>query len=1008
MKKIVKAGVLCMISIMFMAYSGNLYAQKIYKVYTDDADMVFFDKNLNQYLPHMVRMYQRGKNLHKQIWNSDSTGFIYVPQKPVMYITDWEDDGNAGVGALPNTTVMIGMAPLNYSFFVAPSVERYAHLFGHEYTHIVMTDKYNKGDLAWRKFFGSKVAVDSRYPLSAVWSYLSAPRWYSPRWYHEGIAVFLETWLGGGVGRALGGYDEMYFRSIINERDSLYSVVGLETEGTTQDFQVGTNAYLYGTRFVNYLALRYGVDSLFKFYNRTPDSKKFFAAQFKQVYGERLRDVWEEWKGYETRHQKENIAIINEYPVTELKPLSDKPLGSMSNPLYDEESGLIYTAVYYPGDFAHICSMDANTGKRKKLMKVDGAMLYQTTYLALDKNHDRLFTTSHNNNYRGLYVYDLKKKRIVQKKNYLRFSNIVYDNAKDRLYGIFSNAGVAHIAYYDKDLTKMTILYTIPFGRSISDLDVSHDGEKLSVTIFGNGGDQTLALFNVSDLEHANFGYEEVAKMEDTNLSMFRFSSDDSKLIGSSYYTGVSNIWSVDIASKEMELLSNVNTGMFAPLQISPDTLLALRFDRDGMIPVKMGIKVINDANAIEMLGQKTFRHNPQLDHLSELKDSTVIDIAFEDVYNKIENYNSFKELRFSGAYPDISGFTDSKAFNNVTPVLGYRFVFQDKVGINRLNFHAGISPWSNNDWKNKFHFSLNWQFWGWTLDAYWNSTSFYDLFGPFRTSRKGYKVGLSYDRSYTMLAPFKWSWSAGVATYGDMDKLPLFQEISLDDGVTNMQTAYVQIAAQKLRNTLGAVMSEQGYKTSLDLSTYFAGGKFYPSALWQFDTGFLLPLMRNTSFWLRSAVGQSFGDSKSSFGNDYFGGFRNNYVDYRDAYRYRTVNAMPGADIDQIPAHTFMKFTGELNLKPIRFNNFGFLGLYPTYAQITLFSTDLVANPWGQRIDTFNNFVNVGAQLNIQIVLFNYLKTTWSVGYAHVFHTGGCSDKIASQGEWMFSLKLL
>ena len=135
------------------------------------------------------------------------------------------------------------MAPLNMSYYINPSSERYSQLFKHEYTHIVMTDKYNRRDLNWRRFFGTKVDTDNSQPLSALWSYLSVPRWYSPRWYHEGIACFMETWLGGGVGRALGGYDEMYFRSIIDGGDKLYSVVGLETEGSTKDFQVGANAY---------------------------------------------------------------------------------------------------------------------------------------------------------------------------------------------------------------------------------------------------------------------------------------------------------------------------------------------------------------------------------------------------------------------------------------------------------------------------------------------------------------------------------------------------------------------------------------------------------------------------------------------------------------------------------------------------------------------------------------------------------------------------------------------
>ena len=152
-------------------------------------------------------------------------------------------------------------------------------------------------------------------------------------------------------------------------------------------------------------------------------------------------------------------------------------------------------------------------------------------------------------------------------------------------------------------------------------------------------------------------------------------------------------------------------------------------------------------------------------------------------------------------------------------------------------------------------------------------------------------------------------------------------------------------------------------------------------------------------------AVGQNFGERYSSFGNEYFGGFRNNYVDHGEIYRYRTLSAMPGTDIDGIAAHSFCKATGEINLQPLRFRNTGLLCLYPTYAQLSLFAIDLAANPWGR--DRFRNYVSLGGQLNVEIMLFNYMKTTWSFGYARCF-SQRTSGSQRSSGEWLFTLKLL
>ena len=975
--------------------------QTYYQYRTEDAQLVFFDKNLSRYIPHMIRMYQNGKARHEQIWTTDS---LYVPEAPLLLLTDWEDDGNGGATPLPRSLIQIGMAPMSMSYYINPSIERYRQLFNHEYTHIVMSDKYNRRDLNWRKFFGTKVGTDKSHPISALWSYLSVPRWYCPRWYHEGIACFMETWLGNGVGRALGGYDEMYFRSIVDEDDELFSVVGLETEGSTMDFQVGANAYLYGTRFVNYLVAEYGYDKLISFYNRTADSRTFFGRQFKQVYGRPLRKVWNEWKEEEKRHQQANLDSIRKYPITKTTPLTEEALGSVSPFVYDPASGKAYAAMNAPGGFAHITEIDLNTGEQRKVTTIYGIQLYNPAFVALDRNGGRLIFTWNNAKMRGLAVYDLQQKRVVKKLKYQRVNNIVYDNAGDCLYGLFSNRGTQSIIRYDKDLEKPEIIYAFPFGVSVFDIDVSHDGKLLSVTTQGNNGEHTLQLLRTEELANAQFKPEKLVTWEDCNLGQFRFSLDDSHLIGSSYYTGVSNLWQIDIASHKMEMLSNTDIGLFAPLEIEPGKLMALEFERNGMRPVSLDREVVNDANAVELLGQQAYKKNQKVLEQVGLLKKPLPKIEFGDVYNNITPYNVLKEMRFAGAFPTITGFTDAKAWNHVTPVLGYRLIFNDPVGLSSLKLALGTSPWSNNDLKNQFHADLEWKYYFWTLKGAWNHTDFYDLAGPMRTSRKGYMASLAYNHVNSTLAPFTRSWGFSVGTYGDMDALPLYQEIAVDDGVHSMQTASLYAKLSKIRGTLGAVMGEQGFDLGIQGYSYLADGKFYPSVEATGDFGVLLPVDRNNSFWLRTAAGHNFGDEESVFGYSYFGGFRNNRVDYRSAFQYRTSPAMPGASIDAIPAHSYAKAMAELNLRPIRLNNFGALFFYPTWIQCSLFGAGLSTwNPGMSR----QMYYSTGVQLTTELVLLNYLKTTLSVGYGHLFAPEGFPMEHHGN-EWMISLKLL
>ncbi len=986
---------------MLIAHNAMLSAQTFYQYKANDATICFFDKSQSQYIPHIMRKYETGKALHKQIWGS-------IPsQSPFMMFTDWDDDGNAGVTAIPHTIIQIGVAPLNTSYFVSSSNERFDHLFKHEYTHVVMTDKSNSADARWRNFTGNKVVVNSDYPISALWSYLDTPRWYAPRWYQEGIACFMETWLGDGAGRALGGYDETYFRTQIMDGKDLFSIVGLETEGSTSDFQQGTTSYLYGTRFINYLVLNYGYNKVIEFYNRTEDSAASYAKQFERIFGKNLRTAWNEWIEFEKIHQQTNLSRIAEYPLTELHELIGKNLGSASPMIVDEENHCIYLATNAPGDFSKIVRIPLDEGGRigrkiERLAYIDGPMMYQTTYLAYDKKGQRLIWTDRNGSIRGLVVYDITKKAIVKQLKNQRIYEICYDNTNGCLYGLLSNQGAYHLIRYDSDFKNLESLFSFPFGISVSNLDVSHDGTKIAASMLGSNGEHSLIMFDLEELENANSVYETLYTLPDANLSQFRFSYDDSKLVGFSYYTGVPNIWQYNLESGDLDLLSNVQTGMFAPYLASNGLVYAYHFSVDGMSPVTMDYKILHDANSVEFLGQKAYVANPELSEISSLKEE-LPQISFGEVYDSITVYKPLKELKFQGAYPDISGFTDRTAWNRITPVLGYHLSFYDPLSLLSINLFLGASPWSNNEWKNRFHAKAEVKYYGLKFQAAWNPSNFYDLFGPRRSSRKGYNVSISYDAKHTSQAPFTWEWGGGLAHYGDMDALPLYQEIEIEEGISSFQTLSLYIDGGKTRTSIGGISAERGYRFSASGYSYLASGKFFPSIDISGDLGTLLPFGHNNSFWLKGAVGQAFGDSKSALGNSYFGGFRNNYVDNGVVNRFNTVYAIPGAHIDQICAHNYAKVTGELDFCPIRFNNFGALQCYPNYIQFCLFGHDLMTDWWGpERTANKANYISAGAQMNIQMVFFTHMKTTLSLGYARAWGNG------LNQGEFMVSLKLL
>ena len=289
---------------------------------TRDLDLLYFDPVQTYLTPYVARAFENALNFHKK-------KFEWTPWEPTtMLLKDFSDYGNAGARASPNNAILLDIAPLSVAMETFTPGERFFTIENHELAHVATMDVWNRQDAFWRHFLHGKVMPVQEHPESILYNYLATPRVNVPRWYLEGSAVFFETWMSGGLGRAQGGYDEMVFRAKVRDHDKFFSPLGLESEGIAVDFQVGVNDYLYGTRFFSYLALKYGPERAVEWLRRREGSKAFYAAQFRHVFGRRLDDVWSDWIAFEQDYQQANLARLAQYPLTPTvklaRPVSDR------------------------------------------------------------------------------------------------------------------------------------------------------------------------------------------------------------------------------------------------------------------------------------------------------------------------------------------------------------------------------------------------------------------------------------------------------------------------------------------------------------------------------------------------------------------------------------------------------------------------------------------------------------------------------------------------------------
>ena len=224
-------------------------------VQTKDLNLIYFDW-LKPLVPHAVRAFTNSLAFQRKT-------FGWNPSEPtIVLLEDRSDYGEAVTNTLPHDRVVIDVAPISHAFETFPASERIYTLMNHELVHAVQGDMATTDDRRWRRIFGGKVRVETANPESLLYSYLTSPRNAVPRWWAEGGAVFMETWMDGGIGRAQGGYDEMVFRAMVRDHATFYDPLGLASRGVQTSFQITGDAYLYGTRFFTWLAYTYSPEKV--------------------------------------------------------------------------------------------------------------------------------------------------------------------------------------------------------------------------------------------------------------------------------------------------------------------------------------------------------------------------------------------------------------------------------------------------------------------------------------------------------------------------------------------------------------------------------------------------------------------------------------------------------------------------------------------------------------------------------------------------------------------------
>ena len=950
---------------------------------------LIYTSPLQSYLvPQVLTGYENALRFHEKLWN-------YVPRdRTDLLMHDLWHLGNAGARPLPDNHVTIGISPYGHDYESAPAPERMSSNMNHELAHIFTTDKTTASDRLFRSLFLGKVTPTPEAPLSVAYSYLTTPRWYSPRWYLEGIATYLETWMNGGLGRAIGPYDEMVFRTLTLDGGRMYDVVGLESEGTTIDFQVGSNSYLYGTRFVSYLALKYGNDRMLSWFNRTEGSKRNFASDFKRVFGTSLEEEWSRWIDWEHSWQNKNLSRIREHPTTATRPLTDRVLGAVSHAFYDSATSSMLVAVRYPGQEAHIASIDIATGRFTRILNIPGASGLSVTSLAFDPSSRTLFFTTNNADWRHLLALDLKTGHTRMLIHNARMGDLAFNGKDSSLWGVRHDNGFSTLVRVRYPYKEWNQVWTLPYGRDLFDPDIAPDGSSIIASMSDVGGDQKLISMNIATLLRGNKTPEVLYDFDEWSPSNFVFSRDGKFVYGSSYYSGVSNIYRYDVARKDMQALSNAETGFFKPLPLTRDSLIVFAYSRQGFVPSMIPNAVPDSVSAIKFLGNEIAAQRKEVQGWLPPTDAKVDRNALAKATH---SYSALGNFRLDNAYPIVEGYQDIDGTLGVAG--GMRLNYSDRLGAAGLDVTASYSPTQELESFERLHMRAVFRYFNWKFTGTLNRADFYDLFGPTRTSRRGYSLAAQYRGNLLLDGPTSLYYTVAAAGYDGLATVPEFQDVAASN--KRLGTLSGDLVYKTLRRSLGAIEDELGTTWGAGVRSNFAGNKVFPRAIADASKGFLLPV-DHSSLWFRGAAGTFMGgDRNDPFARSYFGGFGNNWVDYRGIKQFRNTESFPGLDINQVSGATYGKAQVEWTSPPLRFRKVGVPNAYFRWAALSAFASGLVTDFDDEAMR--RSYVSVGAQTDIRLITLSHMESTFSVGL------GVAAGKdIPRSSAVMFSFKLM
>jgi len=918
-------------------------------------------------------------------YNRLKSVFNYKPtEKIIIYLTDASDYGSGETTTVPRNFIHLEIEPLEPGYEQILYTNSLPWIISHELVHVFVNDMSNSIEKTSREIFG-RVVPEKPQPLTIPFSFLTNFNRYTPDWYQEGIAVFLETWENGGMGRVLSSFDEMYFRSLIFENRRLPSPTDLETILINNSFLYKGLYYLYGTRFNSFLSERFGPDKLFDWYEagRT-DDYSCFESTFKKAFGQNFYSVWNKWEQDEKKFQQKNIKRIKSSGTTEVKHLSKEADGWVTNPGYDHLSNSIIYGFDKPHHLTSIKELNLITHKSQIIGTIPSPSLIHVASTAYDSKLKLFFFTTENSHYRNVWSLNLNtsKKKLLFENS--RMGDLTVSPENHELWGTIHADGKVSLVYSTYPYLKIIPLIQFGIGDVLYDLSLDSTGNKLAAVLHRPDGSQSIVIANAESLKKGGtFHYETIySKGSPENPS---WSPDGKTIYFNAYTNGVSNIYKYNLGTGTNEAISNTIRGLFKPVYLNKDSLFVFEFSSTGFIPSIISSQPAKFLPAIKYFGEKIVNKYPVV------KDWNLSSVVMDSILEiHEENYNSFGNLKLNTIIPVITGFQKQK-------VLGLYLHINDPIYTHDLKLGIGYSPFDRtSSIPQRFHFYADYKYKNeYQFSISHNAPNFYDLFDKRKSGLLGTKISLGNNFYWIYNDPLKVEQKTKLSIYRNFSAM---YDNLVRVSQSNFFTLETILKEKNLRRSIGSVYYENGNEFDFHVKLFGAELK-NPDIATQIygQVNFYQTWLMNSNVIHLQGTGGYLFNNENIFQSQFFlGGFGNREVDDAGINQYRDIFRFPGIPIHSLITSRFLKIMVENNFPAVRFSNLELFNQILSYSDLSVFSQGLVLESPYQK-----SLINVGAQINLGFVHWFNLESTLSAGVANYW---GAKD---SSLKWFVSYKI-